>query len=405
MVCDEAEPNRRMATRSMTRTASEKLPRGARCHSVPCLLLLSIFTLCSCGRPGSDGCRDSDTPEIVLEPRMMLGDSVHDEGYAFGTISDADFLSSGNIAVLDRIRCCVLVYSDAGEYLYSFGRDGSGPGEFQSPDCMVLRADTVAVIDRRAAKIAWFLETGHFLGELSVSTSLLPRDCERAGSSLLIGGVTGSLMNGTEADMIYMVILFDSRMSAVDTLFINTFTYDPLDIAQVLRNTSYSCSFTADAEGNLFIAPASTETYEVFVLSPVLDTMAVIRRDLEPAERTPEEIAQERELMTASLEALNPGMVLEYEPLCNRYMIPPNGLYTDSLGRIWVRNGLGGGQAFDVYDYAGDLQFTVEAEGIDPNESNAMLRWSISRHGLLAFSLNSYENPRVYVYDLPEDPW
>jgi len=47
----------------------------------------------------------------------------------------------GRVYLLDDQMCRILVYSDDGEYLTTFLREGEGPGEVRNPGAMFLRAD------------------------------------------------------------------------------------------------------------------------------------------------------------------------------------------------------------------------------------------------------------------------
>jgi hypothetical protein len=54
---------------------------------------------------------------------------------------------SGRLWVLDYLAAQVLVMSADGELLQTFGREGSGPREFQRPSAFALSADTLRVVD------------------------------------------------------------------------------------------------------------------------------------------------------------------------------------------------------------------------------------------------------------------
>lgn len=82
-------------------------------------------------------------------------------------------------------------------------------------------------------------------------------------------------------------------------------------------------------------------------------------------------------------------------------MIPPNGIHTDSYQRLWVIRGENSESVFDVYNYSGEHLFTVHIKGIDPEETMDMLWWTVSEYGLMAFSVDPLEYPKVFVFDLP----
>lgn len=364
------------------------------------LSLVGWLTAISCNGSSEVELTEAVPSTVHMEPRLAIGEDGPDERYVFGSVSDAHFLADGSIAILDRLKCSALVYSSEGQFLRSIGGPGSGPGEMASPKCMYTVGDSLVIVDREAGEALVFLQSGEYLGSLPAETGRMPDGCTFAGESLLVGGI--SRMEEDQPDrFVYVVSIFDRHMRPVDTLFSNPYAFDPTDISSAIHGSSYSCSFDSDREGNIFVAPACTEEYVVRGFSPVGDTIVVISRDLEAVTKTEQEIAEERELMTGSLETLNPGVEYNYHPLEKRYMIPPYGVHADDLGRIWVRSGLDTAQVFDVYNYSGDHLFSAEARGIPPEETTAFLRWTVSGQGLIAFSVNCYGCPRVYVYDLP----
>lgn len=77
-----------------------------------------------------------------------------EDGPVFGSVSDVEVDSHGNIYLLDGQMQCVLVLSQRGEILRRLGRQGEGPGEFQFPvDLMIADDRLVGVVDAQRAEI------------------------------------------------------------------------------------------------------------------------------------------------------------------------------------------------------------------------------------------------------------
>ena len=194
----------------------------------------------------------------MIAPRLVLGSEDYGDGESFGMISDAEFLPGGRIAVLDRIACCARVFSDSGEYLFSIGSSGEGPGEFISPDCIVPVGDSILVFDSMGGSASVFNGSGSFLGTLThAGTVPIPCYCEYDGAGRIVGGVR-ERESGTSDQIViaYRVKAFDLALQPVDTLFTNTFTYDPGDLSGTILSTNFSCSFTSAHDGNVFVAPS-----------------------------------------------------------------------------------------------------------------------------------------------------
>lgn len=368
------------------------------------IILAVSWLIPSCGNPSAEETEnEQETYLVELHPRVVIGSEGLDE-YAFGGVSDAEFLSDSSIVILDRLMCQASVYSHDGDYLFSFGRGGEGPGEFTRPSRLLCFEDYIVVIDRLVGHTTMFDTSGEYIGELadSYSTSI-PGDCCDMGELGILGSVSeiSPLSDDVDLYLDYMVLVFDRQLVPVDTLFSNTYLYHPGDMTDTFRNSFHSCSFTADDEGNLFLASASTEEYSLSGYDTSMEPHVLITRDLAPVAKSSEEIEAESNRLARILGVVNQRDDFQFEAPDCRYMIPPYGLHSDSRGRIWVVNGLFSMPMFDVYDYAGNHLFITKIHGIPDEEQNEMLRWTVSEQGLLAFSLDPVDYPRVYVYDLP----
>lgn len=91
---------------------------------------------------------ESDGPRAVVFRNLL----------PYGCV-DTD--SAGNIYVLDSGADTVFKFDARGSFLKSFGRNGQGPGEFQSANCLTIMLDgRVAVVDVLARKRLEFSPDG-----------------------------------------------------------------------------------------------------------------------------------------------------------------------------------------------------------------------------------------------------
>ena len=75
-----------------------------------------------------------DYPQVLLELiRTIGGIEVEDENLAFSAPYDIAMDKEGNLYILDLGNICIQKLSPEGQYLDTIGRQGQGPGEFQSP--------------------------------------------------------------------------------------------------------------------------------------------------------------------------------------------------------------------------------------------------------------------------------
>ncbi|OQX18410.1 MAG: hypothetical protein BWK76_07610 [Desulfobulbaceae bacterium A2] len=87
----------------------------------------------------------------------------------FNQPSDVAVAKNGTIYVVDGVNCRIQAFSSAGSYLFTFGRPGTGPGEFAFPLGMDIdESGRVYVADSRNQKIQIFSAKGDFISEIPV---------------------------------------------------------------------------------------------------------------------------------------------------------------------------------------------------------------------------------------------
>ena len=114
------------------------------------VFVATLLALFACGDAGtappsgtiisdSAGMRIVQTPtgDIVYaalaeEPSLSIGVLSGPEELLFGTIASARRDAAGNLVVADRQALEIRIFDVEGRHLQSLGREGEGPGEFQS---------------------------------------------------------------------------------------------------------------------------------------------------------------------------------------------------------------------------------------------------------------------------------
>lgn len=100
-----------------------------------------------------------DTPLTWTVERVLTIPPLGDEGEGFFGVTDLDVLVGNRIVVLDRDAKRVVVFDEDGGFLAQFGREGSGPGEFQWPMDLAPRpGGGVAVFDMMNRRLERFDE-------------------------------------------------------------------------------------------------------------------------------------------------------------------------------------------------------------------------------------------------------
>jgi hypothetical protein len=101
---------------------------------------------------------------ISPEPLLRIGSQDSHPEYELYEVEDARLLRNGRIAVVNRGTDEVRVFNSTGEFEFSVGREGEGPGEFQDPiEVSVLPPDSLVVWDWDLGRLSVFNEDGVFV--------------------------------------------------------------------------------------------------------------------------------------------------------------------------------------------------------------------------------------------------
>ena len=92
---------------------------------------------------------------LSSSPTLIIGDEA-DPAKTFSFLAAAVRLSTGEIAVVDRGSYGLRLFDAAGRFIGTFGRQGSGPGEFQSVRWIGRSQDSLFLHDWRQARISLY---------------------------------------------------------------------------------------------------------------------------------------------------------------------------------------------------------------------------------------------------------
>jgi hypothetical protein len=368
-------------------------------------LITAVALAAACGESSPEGAGPGTAAQAEERVPVAIVDSIGvelgDSNYVFGSIAAIAFGPDGNIYVLDRGTCNVRVYSPEGEHIRTISRQGSGPGEMTSPFAMAVLGDgRITVCAPFQGGMQSFFPDGSWEGLTAEFTNNPPMGMVGADSNayvalrLQVDFVDDALTTS------YHVGRYVEASEPSIIYYENEFPFDPEDLTSLLMNTFYNRVYTADREGNVYMAPYSTEEYSVQMMDREGNVLLELVRDMPMVEKSPEEILEEKTWMEAWLQSLGAGgVVIDFEPETYRWQISALGY--DSQGRIWVRRGTELTPVFDVFDGAsGELLFTAEVEGAGSDAQ--FWEFSISDQGMIAYSQNPELYQKVYIMELPE---
>ncbi|MCK4749453.1 MAG: 6-bladed beta-propeller [Bacteroidales bacterium] len=374
-----------------------------------CIALVSILliALSGCGEETSP-VQESDITSvdtITVMPSDTIGVLMGDSNYVFGTIGDVLYTSEGNIAVLDETGCCVKVFDPSGEFIMQMGREGSGPGEMLHPGAMVLFSEgSIGVLDQPTGGLHSFNADGTFNGlYIDFQGQAVPQWAWGVDNYAFVGAITDVHMQDDALMASFIIGRWEDSPEPSVIYFEYSFPFDPSDMTSFLENTFFSTAYAADRDGVVYVAPISSTEYRIDIFSSDGSLLSSIERDMPRVEKSPEEIEEEIAMITAILiERGVPDYMIDYQPDPYRWLIPPQSIGADGMERVWVQNGAVDGSIIDVYSRDGEHLAVVVIEGVLNPDILDVVNYKIQPQGILAYSLQDPEYPRIYVIPMPD---
>lgn len=371
--------------------------------AIPFMTAVVLIAACGGGSPSEEGNGSSAASEERIPVAIVdsIGVELGDSNYVFASIAAISFGPDGNIYVLDRGTCNVRVYSPEGDHLRTISREGSGPGEMTSPFAMAVLGDgRITVCAPFQGGMQSFHPDGTWEGLTAEFTNNPPMAMVGADSNAYIAlRLQVDFVDDALTTSFHVGRYVESEEPSV-VYFENEFPFDPEDLSGLLMNTLFNQVYTADREGNVYMAPYSPEEYSVRVMDREGNVFLELAREMPMVEKSPEEIQEEKTWMEAWLQSIGAqGVVIDFQPEPYRWQITNLGY--DAEGRIWVRRGTELTPVFDIFDgTTGELLFTAEVEGAG---SDAQF-WDfvITDQGMIAYSQNPELYQKVYILQMPE---
>ncbi|HEX7050225.1 MAG TPA: 6-bladed beta-propeller [Longimicrobiales bacterium] len=346
---------------------------AARCGAAAAFLSLSLsLGLAACG--AAPDAADAGAVRVAA-PDLTIGATDGDPAYLFGGISGVTTDSAGRIYVVDAQADEVRVFSDAGAFLFTIGRRGSGPGELSGPCCPAFGPDgRLWIRDGGNARYNAYA-VGDTAAEYVTGIRIQHGDANRwapltfdsRGNLIDIGSTSGS-----EPIDFSLVRFHVNSAGTVVARDVVPGRSDSLAVHVVLRTVGgrptvgyiwqpYGTKHrVAYAPGGAW-AEALTSHYTVWWYDANGVLLRIIRRDVEgPALSAEERQAAEEDLRESARRfGVRPGDLPFDVP---ERKGPIGWLYFDAAGRLWVERSVADGEPrrADVYGRTGAQVATVE---------------------------------------------
>lgn len=345
------------------------------------------------------GCGNYEPPELPpIDYYLFITDSIGvelgDSCYMFRWPVDVTHSPDGDIAVLDKLKHCILLYTFDGEFIRTIGREGEGPGEFHSPSSIEFRSDGSLLIQDR--EIATYDQYYDYQDQ--VTWSRYPPHLVKALDDGGFVGLLGNILPG-EYGVVFVETLArwdegDSASVEYATIS-NEFAPDDrtIDRSESREDHLYCC---ATGDGRVFYSQSSVDEY---VITGCESDGTEFLRIEDPGFRRIRKTEQEIE---AEIDWFNSFM--SFAGATRDYSVKPDpfrrailGMFLVGEDELWVRLGAYEGIVFRVYDMTGEIQFHVMLSY--PGDPADLINWEVSgsEHGFLAYETMPEYYPRIYM--------
>lgn len=304
----------------------------------------------------------ADPPVKTGKVELVIGGENEERaGYDFGFVSGLEFDTQGRIFVSDAKEANVRAFSNTGTLLFTMGRKGAGPGEFYSPQNIVLSPDGLLWVEdggnRRFTVLSPVPPAGKVVRSLPRNSNSGSQDrihWDGDGNIVILQG-TGAAGPG-QAWRVFRTFV-DGSGATVRSDTAPAVSPDSSDSWIVRTNggvATYSKPFAAQRltafGGRGFAAFATNTRYAVRIVDSHGRQMALVKRELPTIKLGPAEIAEFAAAKTriATLARLPESSLDGNAPQSKPTLA---GMWFDCDGRLWVEQAVprGNDHKADVY--------------------------------------------------------
>jgi hypothetical protein len=283
--------------------------------------------------------------ELVAD--LTIGEFEGPDEYTFGRVRSLAVGSDGSIYTYDEHVKELRKYAADGTYVATFGRQGGGPGEYESPDggLAILPDGRIVLRDPANARFSVFSPEGEYLdgwrirGGLHTSRSLYSDSAGNVYTLILLS------TEGAIQDWQTGMVRYGPDGVPGDTLETPNYDYEPSEILAsggdgdnqtiIADNIPFTPSVSwAISPLGYFVGGLSTRYAIELFLAP--DRVVRIERgDWQPVPVKREERDEQERIITANFRQVDPSWRWNGDPIPDSKP-PYQHLFVGEDGRIWV---------------------------------------------------------------------
>lgn len=365
---------------------------------------LALATL-ACGGPApGDSSPETVFPaapqvDVWLAITDTIGVETGDSSLVFGNPVTALRLENGGTAVLDFMKCRVSVFNGNGALELSFGRQGSGPGEFLMPSWLSLTPSGGFVVsDAGARRLFFFDPLGNQTGYMGNFFPSPPENGVFTGDSVFVARMTAYETQGEEMLAGFQVARW--TVGNFDEEVVYFIDLKPFNLMDIGSSEAGQPVFTASEDGMVYTSVLSTDEFTIRFHNPDGTELFTIEEPFTRVSKTPEEVEAEREYLHDLFRrnGAPEEMIESMQPEEYRYAL--TSLAIGPQGNLWAGTGVYGFPLFRVYHReTGEFLYTA---ALETGENTGELMVFVNQWGFTALPAMSGEWPRVYVLDILE---
>lgn len=228
---------------------------------------------------------------------LSIGVGEGDPNYMFGRGISINADDEGNIYVADYDRRQILKYNADGKYILTIGRQGQGPGEFQSIRAPIFDSQgNLNIYDFVKNSFIHFDRNGKYLSQTRLPSRYLEIFMSRLGNFVSIRYIGPEvLMDPPRMEHIYEIL--DQQFKPISEIYRLTInippppqTKDPKSRAKEISNSLFQPGPSLALAENGCVYFGHSSEYRINVYSPSGQKMHLISRDCEPPKVQKEDI-------------------------------------------------------------------------------------------------------------------
>jgi len=358
-------------------------------------------------------------PNIFIEKVWETGGE--DPGFIFNNITAIDIDKKGRVYVADVLEKNIKVFSPSGEYLFTFGRQGQGPGEYQIPKCLTLLPNQqILVIDVGGglfARFKFFDCEGNYINEFMVElkNSINLKDDENSRAYLLSLGMISFSKLFSENRLLLIKDSIEEMKYQVHSLWI--FVLDKRQGIKIIENKKIDPQFTNqlnqsdrdfldtqwchDNKGNIYFIKDIFD-YTIDVYDKQGNLKKVIKRVFNFPLKTKDEYEKDRERMNKYVEQQKGyGITVKWEELKYRSIIfnpfhITRSMFCDDQNRLWILTN----ESFSPHESKGLFSWFSDKKSQHLEEKGTRFTFDVfDEEGKFLMKIPfDAEQPRCFVY-------